>query len=90
MNGTEQRQRHTAVRDIQSQINDLIAVVTALSEQIVKDRAETLAQFDDVSGRIRLRIQDIEACETALADEERIRENLRNSFWQRLRWLTGL
>jgi hypothetical protein len=83
MNGTEQRQRHTVVSEIEGHIHDVMTVLEAMAAQIVKDReAAATANL--------LRIREIDACETALANEERIRENLRRSFWQRLRWLVGL
>jgi hypothetical protein len=101
MNGAEQRERFTAVRRAEKRLDDVEAVTEGLGQVIVDDRTLVAERFRDVAALIAtleraladertMRKAEIDACETALANEERIRETLCHSVWQRLRWLVGI
>lgn len=78
MNGTQQIQRRTAVRDLQSQINDLVAVVAAMDEAFVVFSKET---------RIRLDRQAVALAEMKADRDHRLAAWEELSFIGRLRWL---
>lgn len=83
MNGAQQVERFTAVRRAEKRLDDIEILLPALAQEMVADReAAATANL--------LRMREIDSCETALQNEERIRENLRRSFWQRLRWMAGV
>lgn len=84
MNGIEQRARHVALRTAEKRIDDVELFLTALAAEIVKDREAVAAALAHERAS---RQREIDACETALENEQRIRETLRRSLWQRLRWL---
>lgn len=78
MNGTAQRERHTAVKTAERRIDDLDLVVQALSIEIVQYRD----QFGETLERERQARQ---------ADRIGARQDhhafISKTLWQRLRWL---
>lgn len=89
MNGTEQRQRATAVNRAEARLDDIELVIQALAEEIVKNRDTTAAAVNDErTHRLKLAVEQ----RAYVDDENRKTLYLFANFkfmtaWQRLRWL---
>lgn len=95
MNAVEQREHRTVTRALQQQINDLIAVVSALEAQQATIYGETVQAIADEkmvnrNGRDKLR-SEIDKVDKCLAAETWDRRAfVHRGFWSRLNWfLTG-
>jgi len=92
MNGTEQRERHTAVARAEKRLNDLELVVTELAKDLVKHGEQVTDDLAVFNERLRL-FHEAEASRLDAADTLLARQFdafVHMTFWQRLRWhVTG-
>jgi len=103
MNGTEQRVHRTVTRDLQTQLNDLIDVVTAIDAQQAKlwgDTVEAIAaervRRHQMRETLRKAIDEQRGCcqerwDATAATTKRLGDRAHafetRTFWQRWRWL---
>ena len=89
MNGTEQKQRHTAVAAVQTQVDDHAAVLEALDTRIAEIGRLTLDAIDDERAANAKRAYEQHAYTDLRCDAQMdvLRRHVTMTLWQRLRWL---
>jgi len=86
MNGTEQRERATAVARVEKRLEDLEAVVVdGLAKGIVEDRAKLDEELLEIRRTAQTRHDWTR--DTMKALDDRVIAFEEQTLWQRLRWL---
>jgi len=85
VNATEQKQRHTAVRTVEKQVDDLTTVMEAFARDLKRRDALTVAALDDVRKAADVRWLATAAAQKKIFDRWARVDSY--TFWDRLRWL---
>jgi hypothetical protein len=93
VNGTEQRQRHTAVQTVEKRIDDLETLIMGLAQQLVEARSEQERQMHQLVDSVNSVLDKGHKQQQLYIDagDDGVRERFvafaTRGFWQRFRWL---